>query len=339
MNVIKADPADRPGGRGLLRLAAGEAVLDLDYAEDSTAEADANFVLTDSGGIVEIQATAEKRAVHRGAVPRAAGAGADRAPRRCSRRSARPSRPPDGAPARSPAAGWCWPATIPGKLRGDRRAAAAARDARWCRPAHSACRSRRRTRRTSSAMRGSRRWRRRGRAGCRRWRTIPVFALPRWAARRGCSRRAGPGRRRISPPPWRGCTRRWAIAADRRAWFVAALCLAWPDGHTETFVGRVDGRQCGRRAATRGFGYDPMFVPAGGDADVRRDGAGGKARGQPPCAGIRAACCRLPGVAARRPTPAGELAAARLDGRYSAAPGARRNARSTASGSPAMALR
>ncbi len=38
----------------------GEAVLDLDYAEDSTAEADANFVMTGSGGIVEIQATAEK---------------------------------------------------------------------------------------------------------------------------------------------------------------------------------------------------------------------------------------------------------------------------------------
>jgi ribonuclease PH len=35
------------------------AVLDLDYAEDSTAEADANFVLTGKGGIVEIQATAE----------------------------------------------------------------------------------------------------------------------------------------------------------------------------------------------------------------------------------------------------------------------------------------
>jgi ribonuclease PH len=34
--------------------------LDLDYAEDSSAEADANFVLTDGGGIVEIQATAEK---------------------------------------------------------------------------------------------------------------------------------------------------------------------------------------------------------------------------------------------------------------------------------------
>jgi ribonuclease PH len=37
----------------------GEVVLDLDYAEDSTAETDANFVLTGSGGIVEIQATAE----------------------------------------------------------------------------------------------------------------------------------------------------------------------------------------------------------------------------------------------------------------------------------------
>jgi ribonuclease PH len=40
-------------------IVAGEPVLDLDYAEDSTAEADANFVLTASGGIVEVQATAE----------------------------------------------------------------------------------------------------------------------------------------------------------------------------------------------------------------------------------------------------------------------------------------
>ena len=38
----------------------GAAVLDLDYAEDSGAEADANFVLTEGGGIVEIQGTAEK---------------------------------------------------------------------------------------------------------------------------------------------------------------------------------------------------------------------------------------------------------------------------------------
>jgi ribonuclease PH len=40
-------------------LVKGQAVLDLDYAEDSTAEADANFVLTGSGQVVEVQATAE----------------------------------------------------------------------------------------------------------------------------------------------------------------------------------------------------------------------------------------------------------------------------------------
>jgi ribonuclease PH len=40
-------------------ICAGAAVLDLDYAEDSSAETDANFVLTGAGGIVEIQATAE----------------------------------------------------------------------------------------------------------------------------------------------------------------------------------------------------------------------------------------------------------------------------------------
>jgi ribonuclease PH len=39
----------------------GEAVLDLDYAEDSQAETDANFVMTGSGGIVEIQGTAEAK--------------------------------------------------------------------------------------------------------------------------------------------------------------------------------------------------------------------------------------------------------------------------------------
>jgi len=37
----------------------GEAMLDLDYAEDSSAETDANFVLTGAGGLVEIQGTAE----------------------------------------------------------------------------------------------------------------------------------------------------------------------------------------------------------------------------------------------------------------------------------------
>ena len=41
-------------------IAGGVPVLDLDYAEDSSAEADANFVLTGAGGLVEVQATAER---------------------------------------------------------------------------------------------------------------------------------------------------------------------------------------------------------------------------------------------------------------------------------------
>ena len=50
---------------------------------------------------------------------------------------------------------------------------------------------------------------------------------------------------------------------DRRAWFVAALCLAWPDGHTETFLGRVDGAVVWPPRGNRGFGYDPMFLASG----------------------------------------------------------------------------
>jgi XTP/dITP diphosphohydrolase len=52
--------------------------------------------------------------------------------------------------------------------------------------------------------------------------------------------------------------------ADQRAWFVAALCLAWPDGHTETFVGRVDGTAVWPPRGANGFGYDPLFLPEGG---------------------------------------------------------------------------
>jgi ribonuclease PH len=60
MNVLKASPITGQVAAVSCGLVGGAAVLDLDYAEDSGAEADSNFVLTDAGGIVEIQATAEK---------------------------------------------------------------------------------------------------------------------------------------------------------------------------------------------------------------------------------------------------------------------------------------
>ncbi len=52
-------------------------------------------------------------------------------------------------------------------------------------------------------------------------------------------------------------------ARDRRAQFVAALALTWPDGHCETFEGRVDGTLVYPPRGARGFGYDPMFLPDG----------------------------------------------------------------------------
>mgnify|MGYP001598457249 CR=1 FL=1 len=53
-------------------------------------------------------------------------------------------------------------------------------------------------------------------------------------------------------------------AADRSAWFVCVLCLAWPDGEAQCFEGRVDGTMVWPPRGERGFGYDPLFLPAGG---------------------------------------------------------------------------
>jgi XTP/dITP diphosphohydrolase len=49
----------------------------------------------------------------------------------------------------------------------------------------------------------------------------------------------------------------------RRAHFISALCLAWPDGHVEEFEGRVDGALVWPPRGDKGFGYDPMFLPDG----------------------------------------------------------------------------
>ncbi len=62
MNVIKKLPLIGQVAAVSCGICGGEPVLDLDYAEDSAADADANFVLTDTGGIVEIQGTAERAA-------------------------------------------------------------------------------------------------------------------------------------------------------------------------------------------------------------------------------------------------------------------------------------
>lgn len=53
--------------------------------------------------------------------------------------------------------------------------------------------------------------------------------------------------------------------ASPDAHFVCALTLAWPDGHSESFEGRVDGVLVWPPRGEHGFGYDPMFVAIGHD--------------------------------------------------------------------------
>jgi XTP/dITP diphosphohydrolase len=49
----------------------------------------------------------------------------------------------------------------------------------------------------------------------------------------------------------------------RKGRFVSVLCLAWPDGHTETFRGEVEGTIVWPPRGSLGFGYDPVFQPDG----------------------------------------------------------------------------
>jgi XTP/dITP diphosphohydrolase len=83
----------------------------------------------------------------------------------------------------------------------------------------------------------------------------PGIYSARWA---GPSKDFGPAMERV----WRE-----AKASGRpepfTARFVAALSLAWPDGHVETFRGTVEGTLVWPPRGQRGFGYDPMFLPLG----------------------------------------------------------------------------
>jgi XTP/dITP diphosphohydrolase len=51
--------------------------------------------------------------------------------------------------------------------------------------------------------------------------------------------------------------------AQRKAHFVSALCVAWPDGHVEEVEARADGTLVWPPRGSAGFGYDPMFLPDG----------------------------------------------------------------------------
>lgn len=52
---------------------------------------------------------------------------------------------------------------------------------------------------------------------------------------------------------------------DRSAYFVCVLALAWADGHSEVFEGRIYGTISPVMRGEKGFGYDPIFIPDGYD--------------------------------------------------------------------------
>ncbi len=82
------------------------------------------------------------------------------------------------------------------------------------------------------------------------------------------------GKPGIHTADWAGEPRNWdhamqrahdelGDAEDRSARFCCALSLAWPDGHTEDFLGFVEGVVVWPLRGKVGFGYDPMFQPNG----------------------------------------------------------------------------
>jgi XTP/dITP diphosphohydrolase len=52
---------------------------------------------------------------------------------------------------------------------------------------------------------------------------------------------------------------------ERAAWFVCALAVAWPRGAMVAVEGRIDGALTFPARGSLGFGYDPIFIPEGGD--------------------------------------------------------------------------
>jgi XTP/dITP diphosphohydrolase len=237
-------------------------VLDLDYAEDSGAQADANFVLTGSGhrrdpGDRRGRALQPKRscwACWTWRAKRHGGAG----------------REAEGRPSAHEQACKLTGKLVlashnAGKVRENGGLLARIRHGPSSAPARSACRSRRRrattfignaTMKAMAAMTAT---------GLVALADDSGFEVARWMGPRRLYRRLDDAAGRDAGlrlamakveagTPWRGPHR----------WFTCVLVLAWPDGHTEGFEGRVDpaiGSAPPR--GENGFGYDPMFVPEG----------------------------------------------------------------------------
>ena len=240
----------------------GQPVLDLDYAEDSDCEADANFVITGDGRLVEVQATAEGRGLQR---RRAAGnaRAREKGDQRADRGATRGSGALMSAPRRLSSGGKLVVASHnPGKLReiGDLLApygleAVSAAALGLPEPEE-----------TETTFIGN--------ARLKAHAAATAAELPALSDDSGLSVDALGGDPGIYSARWAGPEKDFAAAMrivwdkldaagaaePRRARFVCALCLAWPDGADAVFEGVVEGRLVWPPRGDLGFGYDPMFV-------------------------------------------------------------------------------
>ena len=267
----RALAADGLGGGGVVRHGRRRALLDLDYSEDSTAEVDANVVMTGDGGLVEVQATAERTPLSRAHLDEllalaAAGIEQLRAdPGARDRRRA----PPAGAAQRRPPAlepcGCCWRRTTSTSGASSRACSAPRRRglaSSTCSPTTWSCRRRtaRRSPRTRSARRAPLRAAT-GRVSIADDSGIAAAALGGAPGVRS-ARYAGEHATDEREPRASCCARRRRAAR----WSTSA--------RSPTLIPSAASSGCSRgaapdawppsRAASGGFGYDPAFLPDDG---------------------------------------------------------------------------
>ena len=278
-------------------------MLDLDYAEDSNAEADANFVLTGTrrdrgdpghGG----EGAVQRGAVHRPAAPRPAGHGA-------AVRAAARGRWPADARASPPARRLVLASHNPGKLARDRGAAGAATAIEVVSAGALGLPEPEETEPDFA-----------GNARLKALAAARAAALPALAddsgfcvagARRRAgraSRRAGPGRTRISPPPWRACSASSATTRTAAPGSSARSASPGPTAPPRAIVGRVDGTLVFPPRGDPRLRLRPDLRARRRARDLWRDGPGPEGPHQPPRPRLRPARRRLPAARRSRLTPA-----------------------------------
>ena len=211
-------PLDAVGGGGLLRRGRGRGRCSTSTTpEDSTAEVDMNVVMTGDGGLVEVQATAERTPLSRASldellelaaagIERLRAAQRERRRRGCqltARRAARARLPQRAQAARARAC--CWRRTS------------------WCR-----CPTRcELPPETGATFADNALGKARAAAGAhrarRRWPTTPASRRPRSAARRACTRPATRARAPATRRTWPSCCARCPPDGDTRVAYVCAL--------------------------------------------------------------------------------------------------------------------